>query len=294
MVFCHDSWHAVINKSEGGTDMDIESTITLNNQVEIPQLGLGVFKSPPGEETYNAVRWALEAGYRHIDTAKIYGNEASVGKAIRDSGVVREDIFITTKLWNQDMREDRQEEAFHESLRFLGLEYVDLYLIHWPVAEKFVESWRLMEEFYKDGLTRAIGVSNFNPHHLDTLLETAQIVPALNQIELHPFLLQQDVTQYFRDRGIAIEAWSPLGRGRLLDSPVIKEIAARYDKTTAQVILRWHLQHGNIVIPKSIHKDRIISNADLYAFALTPEDMSAIDAMNQNLRFGSDPETFTY
>ena len=274
--------------------MDIESTITLNNQVKIPQFGLGVFKSPPGDETYNAVRWALEAGYRHIDTAKAYGNESSVGEAVRDSAVPREDIFITTKLWNQDMREDRQEEAFHESLRFLGLEYVDLYLIHWPVAEKYVESWQLMEEFYKDGLTRAIGVSNFNPHHLDTLLETARIVPALNQIELHPLLLQRDVTRYFRDKGISIEAWSPLGRGRLLDNPVITAIAARYEKTTAQVILRWHLQHGNIVIPKSIHKDRIVSNADLYAFALTAEDISAIDALDKNLRFGSDPETFTY
>lgn len=274
--------------------MDIESTITLNNQVEIPQFGLGVFKSPPGDDTYNAVRWALEAGYRHIDTAKAYGNESSVGKAVRDSGVPREEIFITTKLWNRDMREDRQEEAFHESLLFLGLEYVDLYLIHWPVAEKFVESWRLMEEFYKDGLTRAIGVSNFNPHHLDTLLETAQVVPALNQIEIHPLLLQRDVTKYFRDKGIAIEAWSPLGRGHLLDNPVITAIAARYEKTTAQVILRWHLQHGNIVIPKSIHKDRIISNADLYAFTLTAEDISAIDDLDKNLRFGSDPETFTY
>jgi len=274
--------------------MNIETTITLNNQVEIPQFGLGVFKSPPGDETYNAVRWALEAGYRHIDTAKAYGNEASVGQAVRDSTIPREDIFITTKLWNQDMREDRQEQAFHESLNLLGLEYVDLYLIHWPVAEKYVESWQLMEEFYKDGLTRAIGVSNFNPHHLDTLLETARIVPALNQIELHPFLLQRDVTKYFRDKGIVIAAWSPLGRGRLLDNPVITAIAARYEKTTAQVILRWHLQHGSIVIPKSIHKDRIISNADLYAFALTSEDTSAIDALDQNLRFGSDPETFTY
>jgi len=274
--------------------MNIETPITLNNQVEIPQFGLGVFKSLPGDETYNAVRWALEAGYRHIDTAKAYGNEASVGQAVRDSGIPREDIFITTKLWNQDMREDRQEQAFHESLSLLGLEYVDLYLIHWPVAEKYVESWQLMEEFYKDGLTRAIGLSNFNPHHLDTLLETARIIPALNQIELHPFLLQRDITKYFRDKGIAVAAWSPLGRGRLLDHPDITAIAARYEKTTAQVILRWHLQHGNIVIPKSIHKDRIISNADLYAFALTPEDISAIDALDRNLRFGSDPETFTY
>jgi len=274
--------------------MDITSTITLNNQVKIPQFGLGVFKSSAGEETYNAVRWALEAGYRHIDTAKIYGNEASVGKAVRDSKIPREEIFITTKLWNQDMREDRQEQAFQESLHLLGLDYVDLYLIHWPVAGKYPQSWKIMEKLCKNGLTHAIGVSNFNPHHLDTLLETAEIIPALNQIELHPLLRQSAVTQYFLEKGIMIAAWSPLARGRLLDHPVLTAIAAKYDITTARLILRWHLQHGNIIIPKSTHKDRIISNADLYTFELTSEDMAAVDALDQNQRFGSDPETFTY
>ena len=274
--------------------MDISTAITLNNLVSIPQFGLGVFKSAAGDETYNAVRWALEAGYRHLDTAKIYANEADVGRAVRDSGISREKIFITTKLWNQDMREDRQEQAFHESLKLLGLDYVDLYLIHWPVAGKYVESWVKMEKFYQDGLIRAIGISNFNPHHIDTLLEAAVITPALNQIELHPLLIQTDVTNYCLEKGIAVSAWSPLGRGRLLDHPTLLDIAARYQRTAAQIILRWHLQKGRIVIPKSIHKDRIISNADLYTFELTAQDISAIDALNQNQRFGSDPETFTY
>lgn len=274
--------------------MDINTTVTLNNQVKIPQLGLGVFKTPEGDETYHSVLWALEAGYRHIDTAKAYGNEASVGRAVRDSNIPREQIFITTKLWTTDMREDREEEAFHESLKLLGVEYIDLYLMHWPVREKYPESWTIMENMYKDGLVRAIGISNFNPHHFEALMDTALVVPALNQIELHPLLLQPDVTHYFKDEGIAIAAWSPLGRGSLLTNPVIMDIAARYEKTEAQIILRWHLQHGNIVIPKSTHKERIISNADLYGFALTKEDMASIDALNENHRTGSDPETFKY
>ncbi len=274
--------------------MDINTTVTLNNQVKIPQLGLGVFKTPEGDETYHSVLWALEAGYRHIDTAKAYGNEASVGRAVRDSKIPREQIFITTKLWTTDMREDREEEAFHESLKLLGVEYIDLYLMHWPVSGKYPESWTIMENMYKDGLVRAIGISNFNPHHFETLMDTALVVPAINQIELHPLLLQPDVTHYFKDEGIAIAAWSPLGRGTLLTNPVIMDIAARYERTEAQIILRWHLQHGNIVIPKSTHKERIISNTDLYGFALTTEDMASIDALNENHRTGSDPDTFKY
>jgi len=274
--------------------MDIHTTITLNNQVKIPQLGLGVFLSPDGDETYNAVRWAIEAGYRHIDTAKIYGNEASVGRAIHDCGVSREELFITTKLWNQDMREDRQTEAFHESLKLLGLDYLDLYLIHWPVPGKYAESWKVMEKLYKDGLSRAIGISNFYQHHLDTLLETAEIVPALNQIELHPLLILPEVTNYFKSKDIAISAWSPLGHGSLLSHPLLTKMAEGYSVTTAQLILRWHLQHGTVVIPKSIHKDRIISNKELYSFTVTAEDMAAIDALDQNRHTGADPETFDF
>ena len=294
--YIHAGYGAISNARgflKGGSIMDITSTITLNNQVKIPQLGLGVYKSQEGEEAYNSVRWALEAGYRHIDTAKAYKNEASVGRAVHDSGIPREEIFITTKLWNGDMREDRQEAAFYESLEKLGVEYLDLYLIHWAVKDKYVASWKIMEKLYKAGLIRAIGVCNFHPHHLDTLMETAEIVPVLNQIELHPFLSQVPVCDFFREKGIAIEAWSPLARGRLLENPLITEMAANYDKTTAQIILRWHLQHGNIVIPKSAHKERIIGNADLYNFQLTDADMAGIDGLNQNLRFDFDPDTFT-
>jgi len=274
--------------------MDLSTAVTLNNQVKIPQLGLGVYKSLDGKETYQAVRWALDAGYRHIDTARIYGNEASVGRAVRESGIPRKDIFVTSKVWTTDMRADLQEEAFMESLRTLGLEYIDLYLIHWPVKDKYAKTWAIMERLNRAGLVRAIGVSNFNPHHLDTLMETAEIAPAVNQIELHPYLSQPEVCAFFRSKGIAVEAWSPLGRGRLLDDPCITEIAARQEKTPAQIILRWHLQHGNIVIPKSVHKDRIRSNADLYGFNLSETDMAAIDMCNRSERFGSDPETFTH
>ena len=274
--------------------MNINTTITLNNQVQIPQLGLGVFKSEDGQETYNAVRWALEAGYRHIDTAKAYGNEASVGKAIRESGIPREQIFVTTKIWNPDQRADTQEQACYLSLKELGLEYLDLYLIHWPVKEKINETWTVMEKLYRSKLIRAIGVSNFNPHHLETLMTTAEIVPAVNQIELHPLLVQTDVARYFSGKGIAVESWSPLGRGALLANPDIEAIAEVHGKTTAQIILRWHLQHGYVVIPKSVHKERIISNADLYDFELTADDMHAIDSMNKDFRYGPDPETFNF
>lgn len=274
--------------------MDIHSTITLNNRTKIPTLGLGVYKSLEGEEAYNAVRWALEAGYRHIDTAALYGNETSVGRALRDSGIPREELFVTTKIWNTSMRENRQEEAFRESLDKLGCGYADLYLVHWPVPEKYAATWKILERIYKSGEIRAIGVSNFNRHHIETLMETAEILPAVNQIELHPLLSQPELTAWCREKGIAITAWSPLGQGNLLTHPVIMSIAKSHTVIEAQVILRWHLQHGNIVIPKSIHKDRILRNADLYGFELTPEEMGRIDALNQNSRFGADPETFEF
>lgn len=273
--------------------MDIKSAVTLNNQVKIPRLGLGVYKSQEGEEAYNSVKWAIEAGYRLIDTAKAYKNEVSVGRAIHDSGIPREEIFLTTKLWTDDMREDREEEAFYESLQKLGVQYLDLYLIHWPVNEKYAASWKIMEKLYKAGLIRAIGVCNFNPHHIDTLLETAEFIPVINQIELHPFLSQVEVSDFCRKKDIAVEAWSPLARGRLLDHPLITELAVSHEKTTAQIILRWHLQHGNIVIPKSTHKDRIISNLDVFDIELTEAEMAGIDALNQNMRFDKDPETFS-
>lgn len=274
--------------------MDIHSTVTLNNGVEIPRLGLGVFMMSDGEETESAVRTALEVGYRHIDTAKAYGNEASVGKAIRESGIPREDIFVTTKLWNAAMREGNEEEEFYASLRRLGFDYVDLYLIHWPVKEAYVRAWSIMEKLYDKGLIRAIGVSNFNPHHMETLERSATITPAVNQIELHPFLTQDTVCAYFRGKGIALESWSPLGRGALLNDPVIARIADRLNRTPAQVILRWHLQQDFIVFPKSVRRDRIIENAALFDFSLDEKQMTEINALNRNERFGADPDTFTF
>ena len=273
--------------------MNISTTVPLNNKIQIPQLGLGVYKSTEGEEAYNSVRWAIEAGYRHIDTAKAYKNEASVGRAVRDSGIPRSEIFITTKLWTGDMREDRQEEGFYESLTKLDVEYIDLYLIHWAVKDKYVESWKIMEGLYKKGLIRAIGVCNFNPHHIDTLMETAEFTPVINQIELNPLLSQVPVSNYCLTKGIAVEAWSPLARGRLVDHPFLTAMGANREKSAAQIILRWHLQHGRIVIPKSVHKERIISNMDLYDFSLSDTEMGEIDALNQNIRFDHDPETFT-
>ena len=275
--------------------MDIRSTTKLNNGVEIPCLGLGVFLSPEGAETTNAVRWAIEAGYIHIDTARIYENEKSVGQGIRDSGIARDKLFVTTKLWNDDMRKGRQMQAIDESLKDLGLDYVDLYLIHWPV-ENFVESWKCMEKILASGKTRAIGVSNFQIHHLDTLLPQAEIVPALNQIELHPRLTQEPLRKYCAGKGIAVEAWSPLGGkgARMLDTPEIKEIAKKHRKTPAQIIIRWDLQHGIIVIPKSVHQERIVENCGVFDFELSPDDMKIIDSLNQNTRVGADPDNFNF
>lgn len=275
--------------------MDLNTTRKLNNGVEIPYLGLGVFQSKDGDETANAVRWAIEAGYRHIDTAAIYRNEESVGKGILESGIDRKDLFITTKLWNEDMRAGRQIEAFEKSLKLLKTDYVDLYLIHWPV-EGFQKSWKAMEEIYASGRARAIGVSNFHEHHLKDLLSDAKVTPAVNQIESHPLLTQKPLIDYCEKHGIVCEAWSPLGGtgGNLLENQQLKALAGKYGKTVAQVILRWNLQRGVVVIPKSVHKDRIISNTKIYDFELTQEDIEAIEALNCGKRVGPDPESFNF
>ena len=274
--------------------MDIRSTITLNNQVKIPCFGLGVFQAKNGDEAYHSILGALDAGYRHIDTAAIYGNEESVGKALKDSGIPREEIFVTTKLWNEETRKGTQREAFKQSLKRLGLDYVDLYLMHWPVREKIVESWNIMEEIYKSGGARAIGVSNFQTRDLDTVLASGSVVPAVNQIELHPLLTQEELVDYSKSKGIEIEVWSPLARNLLMDNPVLGKIAEKYDKTIAQVILRWDLDHGYIVFPKSVHKDRIIANSQIFDFHLTPDEIKSIDGLNQNRRTGADPENFPF
>ncbi len=278
-------------------DLSFHSTKKLNNGVEIPLLGLGVFKTPDGQQTVDAVRWALEAGYRHIDTAAVYRNEESVGKGIRESGVPRGEIFLTTKLWNADMRADRQREAFEESLAKLGTDYVDLYLIHWPVKEKYMESWKIMESLYREGRIRAIGVSNFQMHHMENLLMEATVVPAVNQVECHPLLTQVPLKNYIDRLGIVFESWSPLGGsgdGNLIGNESLVAIGAKHGKSSAQVMLRWQLQRGNVVIPKSVHRDRIIANTQLFDFELGTADMDAIFKMNLDQRVGANPDSFPF
>ncbi|MGO4783712.1 aldo/keto reductase [Cryobacterium sp. W22_MBD10_FK3] len=268
-------------------------TIALNSGVEIPQLGFGVFQVPD-DETTAAVTAALAAGYRSIDTAAIYGNEAGVGRALAASGIPRDELFITTKLWNSDQGFASTIAAYEASLAALGLDYVDLYLIHWPAPanDTYVESWRAMEQLLADGRVRAIGVSNFAPEHLERLAQTARIVPAVNQVELHPRLSQAEVRAANKARGIVTEAWSPLAQGGLLADAVIADVAARAGRSPAQVILRWHLQQGRIAIPKSVTPCRIIENLAVFDFDLSPADLLLIDGLNTDSRIGPDPVEF--
>lgn len=259
--------------------------ITLNNGVEIPQFGLGVFRSEVGTETSDAVRWALEAGYRHIDTAMMYRNEADVARGIRESGVPRDEIFITSKLAVQSIADRKFEEGVESSLAALKTDYIDLYLLHWPVTN-FADAWRTLMKYYEQGALRAIGVSNFQVRHLQKLEAEGLALPAVNQIELHPSFQQRELKPYCEERNIRIEAWSPLG-GRdflLIDRPEIQKIAKKHGKTGAQVIIRWHLDTGNIVIPKSVKKNRIVENAQVFDFHLDAEDLAAIAAMDTNQR----------
>ncbi|MEU1666709.1 aldo/keto reductase [Streptomyces sparsogenes] len=268
-------------------------TVTLNNGVQIPQLGFGVFQVPDAE-TAAAVTAALEAGYRSIDTAAIYGNESGVGKALAGSGIARDDLFITTKLWNSDQGYDATLKAFDASLDKLGLDYVDLYLIHWPTPARdlYRESWKAIEKLAADGRIRAAGVSNFQPAHLRRLLEGADLVPVVNQIELHPGLQQHELRALHADLNIVTEAWSPLAQGAVLGDDAITTIAAQHGKSPAQVVLRWHLQLGNIVIPKSVTPARIRENLHVFDFTLSDEEMAAIAALDRGLRTGPDPDTF--
>lgn len=266
--------------------------VTLNNGLSMPQLGYGVFKVPE-EEVYQAVLEALRAGYRSIDTAMIYENEAGVGRALRDSGIPREEIFLTTKVWNADQGYAETLAAFETSLTKLGVDYVDLYLIHWPMPneDRYVDTWQALEELYKQGKTKAIGVSNFHIPHLKRILEEGTVVPAVNQIELHPFLSQEEIRTFCKEHDILVEAWSPLMKGRdALTEPVITDIATTKDKTPAQVILRWHIQHGIIAIPKSVTPSRIRENLAVFDFELSATEMQQLDALNQNQRTGSNPD----
>jgi diketogulonate reductase-like aldo/keto reductase len=267
--------------------------ILLNNGVRIPQLGFGVFQVPD-DETATAVSTALETGYRSIDTAAIYGNEKGVGQALASSGVPRDDIFVTTKLWNSEQGHDSALRAFDASLEKLGLDHVDLYLIHWPMPARdlYLDSWRALEKIQADGRARSIGVSNFRPADLTRLMENSGVVPVVNQIELHPQLQQQELRDFHAKHGIATEAWSPLAQGgELLKDPAVTAIADRHGKSAAQVILRWHLQLGNVVIPKSATPSRIRENFDVFGFALGDDDMKAIAALDSGTRVGPDPST---
>jgi diketogulonate reductase-like aldo/keto reductase len=268
-------------------------TVTLNNGVAIPQLGFGVFQVPD-EDTTAAVTAALEAGYRSIDTAAIYGNEAGVGKALAQSGVAREDLFVTTKLWNADQGYDATLRAFDESLAKLGLDHVDLYLIHWPTPARdlYLDTWRAFERLAADGRIRAAGVSNFQPAHLRRLLDHSSLVPAVNQVELHPALQQAELRAVHAELGIATEAWSPLAQGAVLGEEAIVSLAERHGRTPAQIVLRWHLQLGNVVIPKSVTPARIAENIDVFGFTLSDEEMASLAALDRGLRTGPDPDEF--
>ncbi|GAC1364107.1 MAG: aldo/keto reductase [Herpetosiphon sp.] len=271
--------------------------ITLNNGVKIPQVGLGVFQTKEGAEVEQAVTAALEAGYRLIDTAAIYGNEAGVGKAIKRSGLPREEVFITTKLWNANHAYADALRAFDESVAKLDCGYVDLYLIHWPLPMegKYTEAWRALEQLYASERVRAIGISNFKPQHIEAVLNVAKTIPAVNQIELHPFLQQKETRASCAAHGITVESYSPLMQaGEALEHPVVAKLAQEHGKTAAQVILRWHIQSGFIVIPKSAKPERIRENFALFDFALTEDDMRAIETMDAGKRIGADPDTASF
>ncbi|PGY16006.1 aldo/keto reductase [Bacillus sp. AFS031507] len=272
---------------------NLKDTTTLSNGVKMPWVGLGVFKVTEGEEVIQSVKAAINNGYISIDTAAIYGNEEGVGQAIKDSGVPREDLFITTKLWNSEQGYESTLKAFETSLTKLGLDYLDLYLIHWPGKDKYKETWKAFEKLYKEGRVRAIGVSNFQVHHLEDLISSAEIKPMVNQVEFHPHLTQKELLAFCKNEGIQLEAWSPLKQGKLLNEPVLEDLAHKYNKSVAQVILRWDLQHGVVTIPKSIKEHRIIENADIFDFELSTEDMDKIDGLNQDSRAGSHPDTMS-
>ena len=283
-----------MNHPPKGTLVTSVPVIELNNGVRMPQLGYGVFQVPD-DETTAAVKAALEAGYRSIDTAAVYGNEKGVGQALAEAGVARDELFVTTKLWNSAQGYDSTLKAFDESMKKLGLEQLDLYLIHWPTPErdKYLDTWKAFEKLYADGRVRAIGVSNFQPAHLERLLDAADVAPAVNQIELHPYLQQQELREFDAKHGIATEAWSPLAKGgSLLGDPVIADLAVKYSRTPAQIVLRWHLQLGNIVIPKSVTPSRIEENFDLFGFTLAEEELELLPPLDRGERTGPDPDTF--
>jgi methylglyoxal/glyoxal reductase len=269
--------------------LSLRHRVKLNSGVEMPVLGLGVYQSPAGSITQKAARSALRFGYRMIDTARIYGNETDVGQAVRDSGLAREDVFLTTKLWNSDQGSDSTIRACEASMRRLGVRFLDLYLIHFPVTETRTESWRAMTTLLKEGKCRSIGVSNFTIHHLEQLLQKSDVTPVVNQVEFHPFLYQKELLRYCQEKRVQVEAYSPLARAERLRHPTIVSISAKYSKSPAQVMIRWSLQHGLVAIPKSVEEKRIRENALVFDFKISDEDMQALDSLNENLRTNWDP-----
>jgi diketogulonate reductase-like aldo/keto reductase len=274
--------------------MTIDQRIELNNGVEIPWLGLGVFQAKDGEEVVQAIHWALEEGYRLIDTASVYGNEKGVGEALRTASVPRDRVFVTTKVWNSDQGYDPTLAAMDQSLERLGLDYVDLYLVHWPVKDRYLDTWRAMERILAEGKARAVGVSNFLIHHLEDLANASDLVPAVNQVEFHPRLLQPELLAHCARAGIRLEAWSPIMQGKVLDIPEIQSVAEKHGKTPVQVVLRWDLQHGAVTIPKSVHRERIRENADIFDFQLSDGEMAVIDGLDRHQRIGPDPDHFSF
>lgn len=277
---------------------NLQDTTTLNNGVKMPWLGIGVFKVEEGPELVTAVKTAIKHGYRSVDTAAIYENEEGVGKGIQEgleeAGISREELFVTSKVWNADLGYESTIAAFETSLNKLGLEYLDLYLIHWPVEGKYKDAWKALETLYKEGRVKAIGVSNFQIHHLEELMKDAEIKPMVNQVERHPRLTQKDLQAFCQNNDIQLEAWSPLMQGQLLSNEVLQEIADKHNKSVAQIILRWDLQQGVVIIPKSTKEHRIIENANVFDFELTKEEMQIIDDLNQNYRVGPDPDNFDF
>ncbi|MFS0674871.1 aldo/keto reductase [Ornithinibacillus sp. 179-J 7C1 HS] len=276
----------------------LQDSTTLHNGVEMPWLGIGVFKVEEGPELVNAVKTAIAHGYRSVDTAAIYENEEGVGKGIslglKEAQISREDLFVTSKVWNSDLGYDSTIRAYEKSLEKLGLDYLDLYLIHWPVEGKYKDAWRALETLYKEGRVKAIGVSNFQIHHLEELMKDAEIKPMVNQVEYHPRLTQEELRAFCEENDIQLEAWSPLMQGQLLNHEILQEIANKHNKSVAQVIVRWDLQNGVVTIPKSTKEHRIVENASVFDFELTKEEMEIIDGLNLNHRVGPDPDNFDF